>query len=666
MRRPDERQFSRRRTRGNGWLARLIRRVSGWCASVFVRTKAIPPLIIAPAAPMAPAEPADVGEPTHKAHQIVLDEGDTKRACAVEPEPLESKTVVVHSDRISVPANEPELDEPAAAEGDSSPSSPDQSRPAAPNVLALPQVCPPPAASPLTSNDDESEVGSDLSRVLRDEADAPKPSNVDALEADTCMPLNNFSSPPSDADGKLQPKLEISAEPAGTRLPEDGAELLVTPQQGLPTALAKYRPRLGTRPGPRASASIKVRPEKGTRQEPTTGTLEAELLLSVQPGGWGILLAVLLRRPDGIAEEVTIRLSGQFITLATIDDVFFEPTELPDPAAVLAEGVAFESVGRRWVRTGRRLHIFTGRPGFSGFVTAPRVVIGQENVVFCEAAIAEQIAEICKSVGSAAPVELQGPGVPEGWRCFRNIYPVFSSTQQSVEGIFLALVPLPDAIIDLRGGIPLSRSAWLVGRPPSICVLGASPASSAVTIDGKIASPDQDAHWSAQGWDALGAHTVQYAGLTRTYEISPAPDVWEFWEAHTGSCLSLCGALAALPGADNVLVLGFGPCWLVGARPGEVVSATFLPGRRTTVAAPNFRPVWAIPIPAGRRRKAPKLLASPDEPLAAVPGTSPAAIRQWCQVIRSCVGFPARETGMQAMLWSRYRQAARAIRRRRR
>src|SRR5205809_439277 len=114
----------------------------------------------------------------------------------------------------------------------------------------------------------------------------------------------------------------------------------------------------------------------------TTGTQEADLVLMFQPGGWGIALSLLLLRPADLPEQISANVAGEVLELAAIDDGLFEPTPIADPIAALSQGVAAQSLGdrpRRWVRSGRRLHVFTERPGVFGFASAPRVVIGQEN-----------------------------------------------------------------------------------------------------------------------------------------------------------------------------------------------------------------------------------------------------------------------------------------------
>jgi hypothetical protein len=396
------------------------------------------------------------------------------------------------------------------------------------------------------------------------------------------------------------------------------------------------------------------------------GSLEADILLAFQPGGWGIAISLLLRRPEGLPEEIAVQLSGQVLDLSVIDEGLFEPIALDDVGAALLQGVAVESVGegsRRWVRTGRPLHVFTERPGIYGFAGVPRVVIGQENVILCEAAIAARVLDFCELTGSDGPAEIVGPGLPTGWRCFRGYRPRCPGAWDD-DDTFLALSPLPDAAIELSGGVAITRSAWISGRPPVLHILGSEPGPGEVTIDLQPATRGETGQWTAPGWDTLGTHAVRYAGLLRRYEIAEVQDSWEWWPAHVGPDVDLAGALAGAHGGHRpAVVLQDREAWLLGPRPGDVVRVAASTGAASAVAAPGFDPVWAVP-PKARRRPIPRLLDSLQPPQAPASGTRPEAIGLWRQIVRGAATGPAAGGGAAAELWQQYRSAAHLIKRR--
>lgn len=432
----------------------------------------------------------------------------------------------------------------------------------------------------------------------------------------------------------------------------------------LTRAPGRYRPRLKER----RLAPVPPAPERPPLAErlPASPALEADLVLTFRPGGWGMDLSLLLRRPEGMPDQIAVTFGREAAELSAIDDNLFEPVQLADADVALRSGIAVESKepgGRRWVRTGRRLHVFTERAGVFGFTSVPRVVIGQENVILCESDLTGRVLELCAKTGTGAPPEAAGPGLPDGWRCFRGYRPRGPGSWTD-DDIYLALSPLPDAVIEFTGGIATSRSTWITGRPPAIRILGALPAPGEVTVDSELANCSVDGQWTGPGWDELGAHTVRYAGLLRRYEIVPTEEDWSWWPAHAGPGLVLAGALASLDGGKQpAVVIEDQSAWLLGARPGEIVRTAARPGSAGSTASPAFRPVWSVP-PKTRRRPVPRLLDFAAAPQTPADGVSAKAIRQWRLVIRDASDVPIGGDAATLELWRAYKAAARLLRRR--
>ncbi len=428
----------------------------------------------------------------------------------------------------------------------------------------------------------------------------------------------------------------------------------------LPTAPPRYQPRLRARAGSAAPIARASRP-----QGRGIGALDAELLIFFQPGGWGIAISILLRRGADGPEEVAVRTGEGVINAVAIDETFFEPLPLLSIEDALRNGLAIETADtprRRWVRTQRTLHVFSQRSGVPGFASVPRVVIGQENVILCTGEVSGAVLDFCRTTGAEALVEVMGPGVFPGWRCFRGYRPKRPAPQEAAEEFLLALNPMPDAAIELSGGISIRRATWIPDRPPTIRVIGDEAADSSVTIDGEIAVSDGDG-WTSPGWNALGRHVVHYAGLSRSYEIEACEEHWESWNAHPGDQFSACGAAVAdLSGIRSVVLRAPG-CWLLGALPGEVAWAA--PSAYGSVAAaPMFEPVWAVFPRRGRTLAPPRLLAPGVRPAKPLPGTQQSAVRRWRQLLRNS---QARlEEGYANALWQEYRRAAHALKERKR
>jgi hypothetical protein len=438
------------------------------------------------------------------------------------------------------------------------------------------------------------------------------------------------------------------------------------PNEPQPQALAgslrpisKYRPRLRARPAAAAPRSAAAQLE----QEQTGSALEAILLLAFLPGDWGISLAVLLSRADGMSDKLEIRVGGTAYSLLTIDARLFEPFEPPAELDIVGGGFAAETIApptRRWVRTKRDLHVFSGRAGVAGFASVPRALIGQENVILCRTHLAATARDCAKATGSAELQPIAGPGIPEGWQCFRAFRPKAPAHFGDASDIFLSLNPLPDAAIELSGGIASGRSTWIVGAPPTIRVLGADLSDADFTIDGRPASPADNDGWSAPGWDGPGAHTIRFGGLSRTYEIVEIDDTWPTWPTGDANAYWACGAKVSTSAQPAAFAFAGGARWLLGPCAGDVEFAAQT-SAGIAIAAPRFQPVWVLPARTGHRFVRPTPLPFRAPPQMPRGPTARIQIVRWCNLLRGS-SAPAEHNSKE--LWRQYRQLARTLRRR--
>lgn len=500
----------------------------------------------------------------------------------------------------------------------------------------------------------------------QDGSDTAEPSNApeagEAPQESLLLPEPELPTEPPAAAARVN---DVSAIPEGTAAghsqgSSESTDAPAAGEGGQPQPPSRYRPRLRERSG-----SAAPRTKSSSQQTSGVGSLDAELMLIFQPGGWDISVSLLLRRAEGMPEEAAIRVGGETVQALAIDQMYFEPLPLPSIGSALEDGIAVETAGAprgRWVRTGRTLHVFSERPGIPGFSSVPRVVIGQENVILCTTGISGDVLTFCATTGTDHLVEVTGPGVAEGWRCFRGYRPKHPAESASAEEILLALNPLPDAAIELSDGISVSRGSWIADRPPAVRIIGVEPAEGEVEIDGRHAAFDGTC-WTAPGWNQPGRHVVRYAGLSRAYDIVEGEDSWPAWPAHDGQQFSVCGAAVSSRLGARAIVLSLPGCWLLGAEPGQVCWAD--PAvYGTAIAAPAFEPVWAILPRVGRTRPAPRLLvpvALPPPPAARTP---PAALRRWLQLLCDA---PAHLAEPEAdVLWQLYRHAARSLKAERR
>jgi hypothetical protein len=412
-----------------------------------------------------------------------------------------------------------------------------------------------------------------------------------------------------------------------------------------------YRPRLNRARARRPPAAA------------TTGTknfqdLDADLQVFFGPGDWGMDVCALLRLPAA-ADEVAILNEGKETWLGALDDQLLEPLTLADSAAALGEPLLITGADMpvRWSRSSRDLHIFGQHPTVAGFVSQARVAIGQENAVICRDGLAGAARAQILATGSADPVRIEGPGVPEGWTCWRGVRSAWPSAPAGGLQILHALDPLPAVAVELTGGLQLSRGTWLEGRPPCIRLLGLISEGDLVLIDGRAAVRDDGGAWTADGWDRVGAHRIEHGGVTAGYAIDAGVGEWDWWPAWPGAT-PLAGALAA---ANSREYFHVGPsATLIGARPGEVCG--FLPAAYgICVARPDFEPMWLITAAAGMRRAKASLVGTPAGPAAPIAGP-PTAIARWARAIGAS-GRAGTDGSAERRIWDRYVAAARTRRR---
>lgn len=510
-----------------------------------------------------------------------------------------------------------------------------------------------PASSPLALREDSpsappaeivDDAGEDLHTTPDKEDDAGAlTSHAQNQAAESINSVSEFSPSSADHNGgvdhRSQRRQDRESEPRG--------------RSG-----QKYRPRLRPSASPTAPSTPKT---SQTRSQPEAGTLEAGLLLTFLPGAWGISLSVLLSRADGMPETLDVRVGDEWLSLYAIEEKLFEPVQPPN-VDLIGSGFTAETYGdpvRRWVRTQRDLHAFSRRTGVSGFASVPRVLIGQENVILCKSELAGTVQKCAAATGSEPLLQAGGPGIPDGWLCFRGYRPRLPTDLGDVEELFHALNPLPDAAIELSGGIASARGTWMIGSPPVIRVLGVPPGPGDLTIDGIEALQSSNGAWTAPGWDSLGTHTIRLAGLSRSYEIAQIDEAWPSWPTSEGASFSACGAHVSAAGGVQALAIRGGPYWLLGASAGDLAFATRTP-QGVSIAAPRFRPVWAVP-PIGSGRQTPaRSLPCRGEPRPPAPARTRREILQWCILLR---GAGAPLDAELNDLWRKYRRLAQSLRR---
>jgi hypothetical protein len=423
--------------------------------------------------------------------------------------------------------------------------------------------------------------------------------------------------------------------------------------------------------------------------------LRIEVRLRLEHGGF-CRFTLLPQRGATLPDVLTVADRDTSVSLTALQDEWYQDVERKDLGALLQHGIEWEWHDRdgeviRWSLSGREVFVLGQHDELSGFVTTPRLVLGERHTVLCVHDRADEVRVRLQATGSAAPTYFDETlGAPSGWVGFRDVVPTVPLNPSGEGDILDALCPQPNFEIVLNGGIPLHRSVWLAGFPPRIRLRGDAAAAGQVLVDGRLATVDpEDGAFVVDGWDRLGDHQVWSGGKSASYSVAFGDEQWEPWDAYRWSFgevvptsipkrPAVCGALTLPPLSSEAegselnrrgLVIAASNPVLLGASPGQVYVAALrgdLRSRSCTVFPP-FEPVWALPsdpLHCEKSRTRVLLVGPLREPDVLIPSPNTPA---WCSAILAASRkglFTQPDTGAVVAVWSRYKQLARALRKR--
>lgn len=443
------------------------------------------------------------------------------------------------------------------------------------------------------------------------------------------------------------------------------------------------------KPAPRgAPGTSRRRTGEGAPRE---RALPIEVRARLERGGF-CRITLLPRRGESLPEAAQVKGVGSPGELCAMQEEWYQDVEADNAAVILRNGVVWvsdiPSIGTiRWSLSGREIFVLAPRDDLSGFVSAPRLLLGEDHVVLCTTDKLAEVEEALQKAGVEGVVRLQWDrGASEGWLALSSVTPQHPVAPCGNGDILDVLRPAPDAQISLSGGIRITCSAWLVGFPPVIRILGDSTAAGTVYIDGQPSIPGEYGAYVAPGWDAPGDHGVSCLCGKKNYEIAAGLEAWQPWDAYTwssgdassqvGMRPAICGALVQPPQKRRDAARQFSApasnALLIGPSPGQIHLCEMRSDLRasTCVDYPQFEPMWAIPIdPMHCDKNSSRVLrvgcVMPDR--ADANGRSrkqQKMLRAWAQAIldatRKGLRVEPSDEETQA-LWSAYRKAARTI-----
>jgi hypothetical protein len=494
----------------------------------------------------------------------------------------------------------------------------------------------------------------------------------------------------------LEPHTEPLPAPDATGIVGDvtSSEL---DQPSLPARQPRlYRPQVRSPSVPKKTSSLPG--ERETRDR----ALPIDVRMVFERAGF-CRMSLLPRRGDGMPIELAVSGSGAPPDLMALQGDWYQDISPASLDHLLRNGIEWigalpDGDGVRWSLSGREIYVLAGNSKLNGFVSTPRLILGEEHVVLCVTERLDAAREAIAEAGSPTPTLLTpAEGIPTGWAGLRGVIPHKAVAASPTADILDALRPRADVEVVLEGGIRIDRQAWLTGYPPTIRVRGDTSTIGAITIDGHPASLAIDGTLIAAGMDSPGEHIVWCNSDSRSYSIRDGAETWQPWDAYTWSLgdasvsgpetrPTICGALVRPPRAaqpnGQATVVPAAARVLVGPRPGDIEICQPRSDIHSglCIGFPSFEPVWALPHDALRCRKdssrvrlmgPPNGVVDNDEGASAqhrgpTQGARPRsrAVALWCETILAAArkGLrtePAREDVV--ALWRTYHSYARAL-----
>ena len=322
-----------------------------------------------------------------------------------------------------------------------------------------------------------------------------------------------------------------------------------------------HRDRRGSRRARQGSRPSE--PSPGTKPPDIKTAAEALLRLVLHPIQRSAQLSLVLTRPEGFPATVSVGIPD-LVTVQAFDQSRYDDVDIDWQTKTLTGELRFESPeGYSWIRSARRLHIFSIDPAEAGVISVSAARLGAEHTVVCTVNDADLVSRIAESTGSPplTPHD-HWQGIPEGWCVLSGYIPKRAATEIS-EGSLRPLDPGYDLEISLIGGLAIRAGIFAEGHPPRI-ETGQLPEGVSISIDGQQARQGSDGGWEADGWYAPGLHLIDIVpGPSLSYEIMRDPagnGGWQMWDAHAGrfegnepwARAQICGAALSGPLGETI------------------------------------------------------------------------------------------------------------------
>lgn len=329
---------------------------------------------------------------------------------------------------------------------------------------------------------------------------------------------------------------------------------------------ARHRDRRGQRRAPLPQVTAAQEKPAETAVLERRAPAEARLRLMIHPVRRAVSLSVVLARPAGYPGEITLRLEAG-IGVSAYDESRYDDVDLAWTPSLLSGEIRLDCrEGYQWLRSGRRIHIFSETADEPGLMSTGSAIMAVSSTIVCREEDAETVQSIARKCGSAELTSYdRWSGIPDGWTVLSGYRPAHAASS-AIEADCSVLDPGIGVTIGLSGDQEIRAGSFAQGSPPKIEITP-FPVGANVTIDGIPAKIEADGGWRAAGWDQPGDHLIDIVpGPSASYRIVSDPWLnggWESWDAHPARFMSspqapwgralICGARVSGQAGEHLI-----------------------------------------------------------------------------------------------------------------
>ena len=187
---------------------------------------------------------------------------------------------------------------------------------------------------------------------------------------------------------------------------------------------------------------------------------EAKLRLMLHPVRRAANLSAVLARPAGYPDLITLPLGGR-TKVRAYNENHYDDVDLEWSDGLLSGEVRFDcDEGYQWLRSARRVHIFSEAPDDPGLISVGSAALMSPSAIICRQEDTGAVRSAAETCGSPELISHdRWTGIPDGWAVLSGYRPAHAASA-GLEAALTALDPGIGAVISMSGGLQI-RAGYL-------------------------------------------------------------------------------------------------------------------------------------------------------------------------------------------------------------